>query len=218
MESLITREEIQANRLFFWWYYFSWFRGGDRQKEFNMDQVLEQSLGLDPGDLDKWYQSFFDFDKGDIRYLGGQLEEGLAFQIEFHQAEIVFFINEEYIGNLGGHFEAWTLTLDELRYFQKFDYVFLLLVPMLGISQAELAETKALIQAYLDQIEELKGQSDYIATCITQGLVMEGDFYLDPEVGRVNRQNHSVRNISKYPQYKASLISLNQILAKYTRA
>ncbi|RYF20993.1 MAG: hypothetical protein EOO42_11390, partial [Flavobacteriales bacterium] len=54
--------------------------------------------------------------------------------------------------------------------------------------------------------------AEYIANCILNGLKIEGQFFEQDEVGIVNNQNHSVRNIEKYPRYREDVIKLNGIL------
>ncbi len=214
MKNLITKKEIEENRLFFWYWYFSCFRGMDIKKELNIDEVLQEIISINTNEFNCWHESFFSYNNEEVRYISGKLNKSISFQIEFKEYEIIFFINDEYIGNLGGHFECWSLTLEELLFFEKFDFVFLLLLPMLGISKKQSDYTKKLISKNIELIPELKSQSNYIAECITNGLVMNGEFYVDKEVGIVNNQNHSVRNIVKYPEYKESVIKLNKILKK----
>ena len=83
---------------------------------------------------------------------------------------------------------------------------------MVGISEKDIESTKALISKNLKLIPEFIIQSDYIAKLIVNGLIMREGFYKNPEVGIINNQNHSVRNIEQYPDYKASVIRLNKIL------
>ncbi len=214
MKNLITKNKIKENSLFFWYSYLSCFRGFDDKKELNIDDVLQEVLLINEDDFNIWYKNFFTDNGKDIKYIQGQLNEDISFTIEFHKYEILFFINDEYIGSLGGHFEAWSLTLEEISYFQKFDFVFLLLLPMLGITKNQFDFTKKLISKNIKLIPELELHSDYIAECIANGLIMSGEFYIHKEIGIVNTQNHSVRNITKYPEYKKSIIKLNKMLKK----
>ncbi|WP_162796146.1 Imm19 family immunity protein [Pedobacter namyangjuensis] len=54
----------------------------------------------------------------------------------------------------------------------------------------------------------------YITYCIVNGLVMEQPF-VNSEIGLINNQNHSVRNIEKYPDYKEDVKELNVTLRKF---
>ncbi|HAF37288.1 MAG TPA: hypothetical protein DCG88_25530 [Sphingobacterium sp.] len=53
-----------------------------------------------------------------------------------------------------------------------------------------------------------------MSKCILNGLLIDEVFFELDEVGTVNNQNHSVRNIRKYPRYKENIIELNKILKK----
>ncbi len=216
MENLITKNDIIQNSKYFWGFYFSYFRGGDDSKEISMDEVIDSIIDYNSDEHYKWIESFFKYQDNKPRYIGGKLNEQLSFHIEFveedNTRDIVFYINDEYIGNLGGHFECWSLTLNEILFFEQFDFVFLLLLPMVGISKEDFNFIKKKISKNLKLIPEFKKESNYIAECITKGLVMNGEFYNDENVGVVNNQNHSVRNIEKYPRYKDSVIRLNKIL------
>ena len=125
----ISKEDITKNKTFFWYHYISWFRGYDEDLELNMDEVLDKSLDIDSEEFDKWHSTFFG--KED-KFIGGKLAENLSFCIELLEYERAFFINDIYIGNLGGHFVAWFFTLDELLAFDKYKYLFLLMLPMAG--------------------------------------------------------------------------------------
>lgn len=213
MNNLITKDDLIENNAFFWAYYFSLFKGFDETKELNIDEVLEEVLKTDSNELYQWAKEFFQTgDKENPKFIGGQLNQTLCFQIDFLENEIVFFINDIYIGNLGGHFEAWSLTLGEITSFEKFDFIFLLLLPMVGISKTDFSITQNLITKHLKSIPKFVEESDYIAKCITNGLVMDGEFYKDENIGIVNNQNHSIRNINKYPDNRDDIIQLNKSL------
>jgi len=138
----------------------------------------------------------------------------MSFQIEFRENEIVFFLNEVYIGNLGGHFEAWFLTWDELLAFDKYPSLFLLLLPMTGVELQQTELAKELIKKKLQNIDVFEKNATYITYCIVNGLVMEQPF-VNSEIGLINSQNHSVRNIEEYPDYKEDVKELNVTLRKF---
>ena len=123
-------------------------------------------------------------------------------------------MNGIYIGNLGGHFEAWFLTLDELIKFNNHDLLFLLLLPMAGIEKEQTKMAKEFVSKQLRLIPGFKEGSNYIAECIVNGLVMNGGFQ-KAKIGITNNQNHSVRNIEKYPRYKDDVMQLNAALKTF---
>ena len=214
MERQITKNELKDNT-FFWYAYISWFRGYDDVNEINIDEALEV-IGIEREKLAEWEKQFFPQNKDEefVRFIGGKLNENITFLIEFQDSEIVFFINDTYIGNLGGHFEAWFLTWDELLAFQQFEHLFLLLLPMTAIEKHQIEDAKTVIQNHLKTIPKFENHVEYIAQCILNGLTIDETFFVHNEVGIVNSQNHSVRNVEKYPRYREDIIELNITLKK----
>ena len=212
MNNQITQKDLE-NNTFFWYAYICWFRGYDDVNEINIDEALEV-LEIDPKELAAWENDFFPRSETDefTKYIGGKLNEQISFFIEFQEFEIVFFLNDIYIGNLGGHFEAWFFTWDELLAFQKFEHLFLLFLPLTGIEEHQIEEARIVIGNHLKTIPKFEKNAEYIANCILNGLKIEGQFFEQNEVGIANNQNHSVRNIEKYPRYREDVIKLNGIL------
>ena len=216
MNRQITKDDLKDNT-FFWYSYISWFRGYDDINEINIDEALEV-IEIDREKLTEWEKQFFPQNVNEefTRFIGGKLNENVTYSIEFEDSEVVFFLNDIYIGNLGGHFEAWFLTWNELLAFQKFDYLFLLLLPMTAIEKQQTDEAKQIIQKHLKTVPKFENQIEYITKCILNGLTIEEPFFIQNEIGIVNNQNHSVRNTEKYPRYKKDVIELNKILKKIT--
>lgn len=216
MSKQITQDNLKDNT-FFWYVYISLFRGYDEINEINIDEALE-IIGIDRDKLYEWEIEFFAQNENEelARFIGWKLDENITFSIEYRDSEVVFFLNDIYIGNLGGHFEAWFLTWDELLAFQQFEYLFLLLLPMTAIEKHQTDEAKQIIQNHLKTIPRFENHIEYIAQCILNGLIIEEPFFVQNEVGIVNNQNHSVRNTEKYPRYIEDVIELNKILKKIT--
>ena len=214
MTNQIKAEDIRGNS-FFWYFYLSLFRGYDKINELNIDEALEV-IDINKDELYDWENKFFtNFDANqNFRFIGGQLNQNISFHIEFHESEIIYYLNDMYIGNLGGHFEAWFLTLDELIKFGKFDLLFLLLLPMTGIEQKQITSAKSLITEQLKSLSLFEKRAAYISECIVNGLIMDGNFSKNNDIGIVNNQNHSVRNIEKYPTNRDDVIALNFALKK----
>ena len=212
MNNIIPLNDL-ANNTFFWFTYLSWFRGYDEVNEINIDEALEV-IGIDPKELSAWENDFFSRSEGDkhTKYISGKLDEKISFLIEFQESEIVFFLNGIYIGNLGGHFEAWFFTWQELLAFQKFDQLFLLLLPLTGVEEHQIQEASKVINNHLKSIPKFEIKAEYIANCVLNGLKIEGKFSEQNGVGIVNNQNHSIRNIENYPIYTEEVIKLNKIL------
>jgi len=109
MNNEITIEEIRENT-FFWKFYLCWFRGFDEKEELNIDEAVEV-IKTNEIDFYNWERQFFNHEsiEENPRYFTGNLTENLNFAVEFQEYEINFFLNDIYIGNLGGHFESWFL-------------------------------------------------------------------------------------------------------------
>lgn len=214
MKTQITHGDIKEN-VFFWYSYISWFRGFDDEKEINIDEALE-IIEIDREQLSIWENEFFlqNEEEARTRFIEEKLNEDITLTIEFRKFEIAFFLNGIYIGNLGGHFEAWFFTWKELLAFQEPEYLFLLLLPMTGIEEHESDEARIVIANYLKTIPQFESNAGYIAKCILNGIRIDGQFSCQDEIGVVSSQNHSVRNIEKYPRYKDGVVKLNGVLEK----
>lgn len=214
MSKRITIEQIEQNT-FFWYMYIKWFRGFDAENELNIDEALEV-IDIDENEFNKWQEEFYqDISNENASFISGSLNEGMSFHIEFQEFEIVFFLNETYIGNLGGHFEAWFLTWDELLHFEKHQMLFLLLLPITGIEKHQIEDAKSRISQHLKTVPKFERDAPYLANCITNGLIVEDGYSNHKDIGTVNSQNHSVRNVEKYPRYTNEVKQLNIALNKF---
>ena len=215
MNTTIQIEELSHNT-FFWKYYFCWSRGFDEKEEINIDEALEV-VEINETEAYEWERIFFNYDdiEENPRYLAGRINDNLNFAVEFAEYEINFFLNDIYIGNLGGHFEAWFFTLEELLSFEKYSNLFLLFLPMTGISEDQKAILKSIIVKHLNTIPKFEAHSNYIAYCLLNGLIMQSPFEEIEEIGLANNENHSVRNLTAYPRYQEDVIELNKILKQY---
>lgn len=212
MNTTIQIEELSHNT-FFWKYYFCWSRGFDEKEEINIDEALEV-VEINETEAYEWERIFFNYDdiEENPRHVAGRINDNLNFAVEFAEYEINFFLNDIYIGNLGGHFEAWFFTLEELLSFEKYPNLFLLFLPMTGISGDQKAILKPVIVKHLNTIPKFEAHSNYIADCLLNGLLMQSPFEEIEGIGLANNENHSVRNVTAYPRYQEDIIKLNKIL------
>jgi len=204
----IKFNDIRNNTLF-WYSYISCFNGFDDENEINIDEALETTGIVNSNEeLYEWQKKFFKSNS----FISGRINEKIIFRIEFKESEILYFLNDIYIGNLGGHFEAWFLTFEELIKVRKYnDLQFMLLLPMTGLEKEQVDFSRELIIAHLKSINKFQVNAKYIAECIINGLIITGEFR-KTEYGIINNQNHSVRNIDKYPIYRKNVIELNKCL------
>ncbi|MFN0292598.1 Imm19 family immunity protein [Pedobacter helvus] len=217
MSRQIAIAELQNNP-YFWYMYLKWFRGFDDKNELNLDEAMEV-IDIDQNQLHQYEMDFYaDINDENIEFIDEKLGDGMSVCIEFRENEIVFFLNEIYIGNLGGHFEAWFFTWKEWLAFEKYQPIFMLLLPIVAIEQYQIEEAKELIERHLKAIPSFEKDANYIAYCIVNGLTIDAPFKNMANIGIVNRQNHSVRNIEKYPHYQHDVIVLNIALNKFAKS
>ncbi|MCS4296932.1 MULTISPECIES: Imm19 family immunity protein [Acinetobacter] len=210
----VAEQEISFSNVHFWHWFLLLFRGFDEEKELNLDEAIQEAVGLDPynKELATWYQSFLPSENNSIRNYQFSISADIRVDIQFAQEQINYYLNDLYIGNLGGHFEAWFFTLEELLSFQLNDQHFLLLLAMLGVEPQQTLDVRIQISKRLNNIPSFQGQQDYIANCIVNGLRMNQEFYQDEQIGISNRQNHSMRNVELYPDDLEHIKTINLIL------
>lgn len=210
----VAEQEISFSNVHFWHWFLLLFRGFDEEKELNLDEAIQEAVGLDPynKELATWYQSFLLSENNSIRNYQFSISADIWVDIQFAQEQINYYLNDLYIGNLGGHFEAWFFTLEELLSFQLNDQHFLLLLAMLGVEPQQTLDVRIQISKRLNNIPSFQGQQDYIANCIVNGLRMNQEFYQDEQIGILNRQNHSMRNVELYPDGLEQIKTINLIL------
>lgn len=217
MSRQITIAEIKSNP-YFWYMYLKWFRGFDDKNEINLDEAMEV-IDIDQNQSHQYEEDFFsDINDENIKFIDEELSESMSIYIEFQGNEIVFFLNEIYIGNLGGHFEAWFFTWKELLAFEKYPQLFLLLLPMVGVEREQVEEAKEFITMQLQAIPSFEKEATYIAYCIVNGLMIDEQFFEQQDIGIINQQNHSVRNVEKYPDYKQDATVVNIALSKFVKS
>lgn len=218
---LLTVKDIPFENLNFWWTYFLNFRGYDEDRELNLNDVIEYELKIQPNlaGYGEWYDNFYPegLEDEDGYYEHPYTAECSLFnkiklKVVFHCWHTTFFLNNLYIGNIGGHFEAWFFTYDELKQLANSEIAFLLLLPMVGVTQNRFADLQKDVAGILKKFRFFKDNCNYIAKCMVNGLVINGSFEEDKRYGIISNVNHSVRNIGKYPRYQENVIQLNGIL------
>ena len=225
MGTPLTKEDIAYTNHDFWWYYIITYRGFDDDKELNLDDAIQGVVDAEKvvPNFVPWYRAFCPMDDADDdgcfenpHFISGDLG-GISFAIEFHSWQTVFYINDIYIGNQGGHFEVWFLTVRELLVFDRYDsqFLFLLLLPMVGVEEHEREQMEQLVCEKLKAVTLFAGHEAYIAKCIVNGLVIEGAFTQMEGIGVTNGQNHCVRNVEKYPRYTDDVTAVNQALYNF---
>lgn len=172
-------------------------------------------------------------DEAWFKELGGELDEngeevepwngtGLEVKInqkvnlfvEYNPFESVYFFNDTYLGNTGGHFHLSLLTWNEfsqiIRGREHESGLFFLLLPLVVGSKNELPVIKTEIEKRLKELPFKQEHIPTIAKYLGNHCVFDDDendmFMEDPKKGIICKRNHSERNPEKDAQ---ELINVN---------
>lgn len=137
-----------------------------------------------------------------------KLNEKVTLFVEHHPFETIYFFNETYLGNTGGHFHLSLLTWHEflqiVQHREKETLLFFLLLPLVVGSNSELPTINAEIEKRLKELPFKQDHIHTIAKYLCNHCVFEDDedrmFLEDPKKGTVCKRNHSQRNPEKDTQ------------------
>ena len=126
----------------------------------------------------------------------------VALFVEFHPCETVYFFNDTYLGNTGGHFHLSLLKWDEflriVELREQSTLLFFLLLPLVVGSRAEAAAIRQEIAKRLEVLPFRKEHRPTIAGYLYSHTTFDDDndqlFAEDPALGTVCHRNHSERN------------------------
>lgn len=144
--------------------------------------------------------------------LNGQV----TFYAEFHPHETVYFFNDTYLGNTGGHFHLSLFSWEELKAItekatQNRSLLFLLLLPLVVGNAAEQAEIEAEIAQHLQQtsLQLNAEQLGLITKFLSRHLIFEDHeqnvFEELKNVGPVINRSHSERSRKKEDEELAAV-------------
>lgn len=134
-----------------------------------------------------------------------RLNETVSFYAEFHSNETVYFFNDTYLGNTGGHFHLSLLSWKELQSIVSRDEIdpvllFFLILPLTIGNKSEQPEIEATIAGYLKStaLELNADQMASITRFLSSHLIFDEEeqnvFEHIDNVGLVVNRNHSERN------------------------
>lgn len=154
-----------------------------------------------------------------------RLHETVTFYAEFHPHETVYFFNDTYLGNTGGHFHLSLLSWEELQSIVNNDQtdpalLFWMLLPLtIGIA-SQRPDMEAVIAAHLKNtaLDLQADQLDIVTQFLTSHLVFleeeEDVLEYKTNVGLVTSRNHSERNRNNSDE---DLTKLNELIASVVR-
>lgn len=142
------------------------------------------------------------------------INEKVTLTVEYHPFETIYFFNDTYLGNTGGHFHLSLLTWNEFSQIiqdrEKESLLFFLLLPLVVGSKGELSIMKQEIEKRLKELPFQQEHIPIIAKYLCNHAVFEDDentmFLEDPKKGTVCKRNHSERSAEKNT---LDLITLN---------
>ena len=120
----VAEQEISFSNVHFWHWFLLLLRGFDEEKELNLDEAIQEAVGLNPysKELAAWYQSFLPSENNSIRNYQFSISADIRVNIQFTQEQINYYLNDLYIGNLGGHLKSNTCDYNLNRQNNKTDY------------------------------------------------------------------------------------------------
>ncbi|NML39542.1 immunity protein 19 [Chitinophaga sp. G-6-1-13] len=149
-----------------------------------------------------------------------RLNDTVTFYAEFHPHATVYFFNDTYLGNTGGHFHLSLLSWEELQAIVNNDktdpsLLFWMLLPLAAGNESEQPGIEAAIARHLKMMElDLQAdQLSIITKFLTSHLVFSEEerntFEYKTGVGLVTHRNHSERNCNNDAE---TLIKVNEVI------
>lgn len=146
------------------------------------------------------------------------INENVKLYVEFHPNEAIYFFNDTYLGNTGGHFHLSLLTWRELMKIVNHDkenpsLLFFLLLPLAVGTQLEKAEIELEIRKHLSHTVLNPEHFSMISKFLCRHIIFEDNemniFEEKDGVGLVCNRNHSER---KSTNEETELIRINEII------
>lgn len=143
-----------------------------------------------------------------------KINDKVTFFVEYHPFETIYFFNDLYLGNTGGHYHLSLFTWDEFLQItgkrEKETLLFFLLLPLVVGAKQERAAIKQEIESRLQELPFQKEHVPVIAHYLVNHCSFEDDgdrmFLESPKAGTICLREHSERNPKRDIQ---SLISIN---------
>ncbi|MBC9909910.1 Imm19 family immunity protein [Chitinophaga varians] len=149
-----------------------------------------------------------------------RLNASVTFYAEFHPHETVYFFNDTYLGNTGGHFHLSLLSWEELQAIVNNDatdpsLLFWLLLPLTIGKESERSGIEAAIAGHLKNtaLDLQADQLETITRFVTSHLIFSEEeshaFEYKTDIGLVTHRGHSERN---HHNDVGSLTKVNEVI------
>jgi len=152
-----------------------------------------------------------------------EINAQVTLYVEFHSTETVYFFNDIYLGNTGGHFHLSLLSWRELleivdQYPQNPSLLFLLLLPLTIGNEPEKEEIELETRKHLKQTVLNPEHFPVISKHLCRHLIFEdvemNVFEYKHGIGLVSKRNHSERlNTNEV----ATLLKVNEVISMATK-
>lgn len=143
-----------------------------------------------------------------------RINEKVTLTVEYHPFNTIYFFNDLYLGNTGGHFHlsllTWREFLQIVQHREKETLLFFLLLPLVVGAKQERAAIEAETEKRLHQLPFQKEHIPVIARYLVNHCSFEDDeermFIEDPKAGTICLREHSERNAKRTTE---DLITIN---------
>ncbi len=155
----------------------------DEDADMELSELMEENEMVDI-DID-WWSDFTKYYDGVLEETDGYLDDPetlickltdtQTLKIEFHPGDIVYYVNDKQIACTGGEYMIQIFPFaDLLKYMesQKDNRLFLLLLPLVIISEKEVPCATEIISSALEEVFD-KALCNPFAKCIVYGLLEE---------------------------------------------
>lgn len=155
----------------------------DEEIDMGLSELMEENELIDI-DID-WWNDFTKYYDGVLEEADGyiddpemlvcKLTDTQTLKIEFHPGDIVYYVNDKQIACTGGEYMIQIFPFEDLMKYtehQKDKHLFLLLLPLVVISEEKVSCAIEIISSVLEEILD-KSLCNQFAKCIVYGLIEE---------------------------------------------
>lgn len=183
MRNIIEYSDLIENESFVLWYLIQGFPIGLTENEDALCEITEENYGeaidIDMiDDLTGYYEGVLEKSDGYIdnpKTIKLELAEGNTLFIEFHPGDTLYYLNEDFLGCTGPHYEIWKIPFEKFLNFTAGlnDLEKLLVLPMVKISEDESEKFYDIVVPILKSINIDESDIEDICTCIVSNCLPE---------------------------------------------
>ena len=183
IDNMVSLEDLGFQNKSFWTGFIvsSFPTSLDEETDMGLSELMEENELIDIdwwNDFTKYYDGILEETDGyidDPEMLVCKLTDTQILKIEFHPGDIVYYVNDKQIACTGGEYLIQIFSFEDLmKYmeYQKDNRIFLLLLPLVIISEEKVSCAIEIISSVLEEIFD-KSLCNQYAKCIVHGLLEE---------------------------------------------